>query len=449
MALAMMACFIYVVFPLLDLLVSLILIHAMLLSSSLISIFFPEESSLDQHDSEGFSHSLSKLVITRTKVTCKGARTALESFPNLKFFKYEKSFQLVASMNHLINWGAPSSSSQSSQQPSHQLGLRDLYLSESPLSKEVFAATLQLCPFLIHVEFDNVQCHFPDENFKALLNLENLQHLVLKITRDVTFSGGILPVLEKFGPKSLETLSLVYLPDANIGAIVQHCPQLRTLNLREVEIYIPADPSISAQQHTLRYLENLCIEGYDDMRPSETQPKSTDLALLLRSSPALVRLHLHSLDNLSDQVLEQAFRDHHFSNLEVLDIDWCPIVTGNGIDLIVSSENPLKQLKISSCPKLEGSWKTTWESKARENNWDLAMKIYIDEFDFFADQNDGDLGEDDEQELDQLQEEDIGEEDVVGEGNDNESDDGMFDDNMGDGETDDLTKFLFFLLNLQ
>ena len=368
-----------------------------------------------------------KLNIIETRVTKKGARLALENLPNLTFFAFPSSFQVVAEMNNLLTGQETSEINKSSQQPStgRQLGLRDLYMHQYPLSKEVVAATLQFCPFLNHVELDSVQCYFPDESFKALLNLENLQHLVLKCTHDITFNGGILPVLEKFGSKSLEMLSLVYLPDANIGDIVQHCPNLRTLNLREVENYIPADPSIFAHQHTLPRLENLCVEGYNDMPPSESQPKSIDLALLLRSSPALVRLHLRHLDNLNDQVLEQAFREHNFSNLEHLEIHYCPIVTGNGIDLIVSSENPLKKLEIFLCCLLERSWKTAWEKKARDNNWDLTMDIAVYDFRPLAAQNPVE------------EQEDIAEEDeAAGGGSDSESDGGI-NENMEDGDNDD------------
>ena len=158
--------------------------------------------------------------------------------------------------------------------------------------------------------------------------------------------------------------------EVNVGAIVQHCSNLRSLSLRGIDRYIPSSPpSTSGPQ--LLHLEYLRLDTHD--LPMYSPPMSNDLAVLLFASPAVVELSMAFLGELTDRVLEQASLFHGFPNLQVLTLKYCHTITKKSIDLLLTLKNPLEVLEINSCRHLKEKHYKAWKFLAQTNNWDLSI----------------------------------------------------------------------------
>ena len=345
------------------------------------NFIIPNDFSGFKRDTAGHCKDLVILNIRHTQVTAHGTRLAIQHLPKLKFFKCDKSVQVIGQISqsgalYAHSHRSPSSSrhSDGSSQPRF-FPLMDLHCKwnddqldddQMPYVRGGLETAIQFCPFVAHVEISG-ESSFNDEDLKALLNLENLQNLNLTSLK-ISFDG-ILPILRKFGAESLERLKLVDLPEVNVGAIVQHCSNLQSLLLEGIKMYIPSSPpSTSGPQ--LACLEFLRVDTV--VQPS-SPPTSNDLAVLLHASSELVDLQLIWLNDLTDRVIEQAALFHGFSHLKVLTIEFCHTITKKSVDLLLNLDNPLNRLKIDSCKHLREKHYKKWESLARANHWDLSI----------------------------------------------------------------------------
>ena len=162
----------------------------------------------------------------------------------------------------------------------HHLPLTDLHCkwndNQLPYARGELAAAIHLCPFVTHVEI-HYEDKLKEEDLKALLHLKNLRDFNLG-SLIISFDDGILPILRKFGANSLERLKLNDVTEVNVGAIVQHCSNLRSLSLRGIDRYIPSSPP-SQSGPQLSLLENLRVDACEvELR---SPPTSNDLAVLL------------------------------------------------------------------------------------------------------------------------------------------------------------------------
>ena len=318
-------------------------------------------------------------------MTTLGIRLAIQHLPNLKFLKCEDS---VKALSEILRDGLashPAHDDSSSQQPNsvnRRFSLMDLCCttrdpdSLSPYLKGSLAHAVQLCPLVVHVEIDlSLNADLKDVDLQALLNLKNLRHFTLAFI-NVSFDGGILPILEKFGRDSLEILELCYLNEVDVAAIVRHCANLQSLTLKEIYQCNGSphrQPSANAVYH-LRHLKLLRFIRLECGQSGE--PTSATLSLLLRSCPALVKLKLHSLDRLTDQVIREAAIAHGFKKLEDLYLSDCQRISRSSIDLLLFTLScPFRRVKLNYCFQLnmKKDYVSAWKTKAEENNWNLSM----------------------------------------------------------------------------
>ena len=341
-------------------------------------VFLGKES-----DIAGHCKSLITLDISTTSVTGRGTRLAIEHLPNLKTFKCSHSVQVASEM---FREGQSDSTTR-------KLGLMDLHCkwpgikrNSTPYVRGSLQHAIQLCPFVVHleIEVEREGDDVTDGDLLALRNLENLRHLVLT-SIGASFDGGILPILEKFGGKSLEFLKLSFLQRVDVAAIIRHCSNLRSLEFLEIKQYnvnSSPNPSSAGAVHQLGHLESLSV--LQAFMGSERQPKAAVLSLLLRSCPALTKLELVSLNGVTDHVIEQAAIAHSFSKLEVLYLAGCPNITRSTADLLfLTLDCPLRQITLD-CDQLNilpKKCKSIWKGKAQENGWELKLGNSDDEFD--------------------------------------------------------------------
>ena len=326
----------------------------------------------------GQCKSLVILDIKDTNVPPRGARLAMEHLPTLQIFKCPFTLQVAAQIFREF---------QSKNTEVRQLPLMDLRCGSErirPYKKGDLEAAIALCPSVVHVkirfEWNNP---FTDKELKYLLNLKNLQHLFLEgnPTTDISFEGGILPILEKFGPSTLEKLQLYDLPDVDVSAIAQHCANLRFLTLECNFRYLTPSRPLKPTDNRLRSLECLKVRQSDDDENSISKPPPTiaDLLILL-SSPALTTLHFDVFEcdfPLLDEVMEEASRLYGFPNLQELCVGYCQkAFTERSIELLLTLDNPLEEIYF-----FDGLWTRPkeqllkkWKSEAKKNNWNLSIK---------------------------------------------------------------------------
>ena len=272
----------------------------------------------------------------------------------------------------MINTGAAASLQ---HQPTN-LPLLNLYCRRgsagaSPYISGGLAAAIQFCPFVVNVDISSFDGVF-DEELQALREMKNLRHLTLRFL-NISFDGGLLPILEKFGPHSLKELELKNVTEVDVAAIAQNCPKLRSLKLIRIGRYIRSTPqqSQSALQQLIR-LQHLEI---DHIFPNSMgAPMSTDISILF-SSPSLVSISIYGLNTVTDHVIEQAVLCHHsFRKLSSLLLTDCPNITARSIDLLLSLlYSPLKKIDLIRCNNVWSMDVDKLEKTTIKNNWDLSI----------------------------------------------------------------------------
>ena len=324
----------------------------------------------------GHCKSLTSLNVSRTFVTTIGIRLAIDFLPKLKFLKCIESLPVVAQIYQTGTASFSQLDDGSFQQSSQirRLNLTDLHClwqenSSTYLSGGLVSA-LKLCPFLDHLEFSKIP-NITDQDLEALLNMKNLRQLTLR-GLNISFDGGVVPILQKWGPKSLEILTLSWLDEIDVTAIVQHCLSLRTLILKETKQY--RTPSITSRsENQLRYLEYLQV--YRVQRTRRPPQPSLELSLQLLLSPSLFSVHFGGLEDLTDQWIERAAVLHEFPNLKELHLRNCNAVTKRSIDALLALNNPLRKMIFLNCAHLSSSSRISeWREMARKKNWELVVK---------------------------------------------------------------------------
>jgi hypothetical protein len=220
-----------------------------------------------------------------------------------------------------------------------------------------------------------------DSDLLDLLQLKNLRNFKMNgdypfYLRDgnVTFGGGVTPILKAFGNSSLKELSLSKLSDVNILVITQLCPNLHSLDLDDnlsyftaklVKEWVKTEPT---EPQVLKQLEKLSIVGSGIPR---------EHLILLLSSPLLVEITIARCSTFDDDILQKVARIQTFSNLEELVVRGCHNVTEKGIDNFMNAQNPIKEIVLFSCRQISKSNVECWERQAKKNNWQLLI-VYLE-----------------------------------------------------------------------
>ena len=193
-------------------------------------------SGLESDQGFGQCKSLISLDIEDAKVTAKGARLAMEHLHKMQFFNCPFTIHVAAQM--FKDWRT--SSQMLTETGIRQLALMNLHHhgnEDIPYQKGDLEAAIKLCPSVVRVKIARDDT-FADEELKSLLNLKNLHHISIVGTDRVTFKGGLLPILEKFGPSTLEKLHVRFFPEVDVSAIAKYCSNLRSLTLVNIDRFI-------------------------------------------------------------------------------------------------------------------------------------------------------------------------------------------------------------------
>jgi hypothetical protein len=231
---------------------------------------------------------------------------------------------------------------------------------------------VSLCPSVIHVEINSYE-GLTDSDLLDLLQLKNLRYFKMSgflSNGNVTFGGGVTPILKAFGNSSLKALSLSKLSDVNILVITQLCPNLHSLDLIDNLSYFTAKlvkewvKTERTEPKVLKQLERLRLLGSGIPR---------EHLILLLSSPLLVKITIVRCSTFDDDILQKVARIQTFSNLEELRIVSCQTVTEKGIYVFMNAQNPLIKIVLYLCRQISKSNVECWERQAKKNNWQLLI----------------------------------------------------------------------------
>ena len=325
-----------------------------------------------------FIHSLNLIY---TKVTKEGIKVALENLKDLKTFQFPRSVQILAEIRR-ENLERVCFKTYSITQFECSDSLDD---SGNSLPYEIGSLRLAatLCPSVTSVVIF-LQTVMTDFELCGLLELKSLCEIRL-IAREnrssqITFDGGVLPLLKAFG-RSLLTLKLGLVNTCvNVRAIVELCPELQKLELdisscRYSMISTKEGSSNnSANDITLKNLKDLSLCMH--LGKWAGTDNSIEMFSSLLSSPRLTSLDVSSCDSFTDEVIQKFAR--RFPNLQSLIISHCRFISKKGIDFIFNEINPLSFLGVSNCEKIKEEDGDEWENKKWEKN--LYVWIQVEPF---------------------------------------------------------------------
>ena len=326
----------------------------------------------------GLCKSIVHLNINSTSVTTVGVRLALEHLPKLQILQCDSNLEAVVQMSRKREMEAAASSYQATDATARCFPLTNLDCYSSEIFSFVRPRGGQLCdnkyfPFVVDVTIMSTEnSELLDQDLQSLLHLDRLRSLRLVRLMKVSFDGGLLPILQKFGLDSLEELNLWMMAEVDVAAIAKHCLKLRSLTLNTIHRYIP-----STCAKSLRQFNNLVHLNIYQPQPYES-PSSNDLATLLSSSSLASITMFGKLENLTDQVIERMvlFHQHGFPYLNSLKLSRCTNVTGRSIDLLLNSSTPITKIDITYCDNVSEEDVNKWRKMAKDNNWDLFIQFW-------------------------------------------------------------------------
>jgi hypothetical protein len=318
-------------------------------------------------DGLGLPKSLLKLGSKFTSITHVGMQLILENFHSLQVWD-------MATVQNLTEIHKEVFLNQKLEIPKYSLVCLEIAPYASYIPKPL-AFVLSLCPSVIRVEIYSYE-GLTDSDLLDLLSLKNLRNFKMSgfpSNGNVTFGGGVTPILKAFGNSSLKELSLSKLRDVNILVIIQLCPNLHSLDLFDNLSYSTAKlvkewvKTERTEPQVLKQLEKLSFVGSGIPR---------EHLILLLSSPLLVDIRIARCSTFDDDILQKVARIQTFSNLKELRIFGCHTVTEKGIDIFMNAQNPLKDILIHRCVEISKSNVERWERQAKKNNWQLHIGYY-------------------------------------------------------------------------
>ena len=313
--------------------------------------------------------TLQNLNILRTSVTQKGIQVALRYLFSLKVLNSYNTFNALVELAQLAK---------DSNRPglyNDKFSISILYTPcDHPISSESIRLALSLCNLVNRVAIHATE-GLKDSDLLCLLSLNQLYGLrILESSSksEITFDGGVVPLLKNFG-KSLGILSFQHFDSVRISTIAEFCPNLTSLKVNyKARRPLRGGSSVDNESDILlmkdklplfKNLKTLFCEG--DIQP--------DILLCLLSSPLLHRLVVHYCETFSDEVLQKAADFHGFQNLQVLDLFGCNSVSKRGIEALLVDSNPLHKISLCFCKNLS-SWE--WlRSMIVRRNWNVECML--------------------------------------------------------------------------
>lgn len=174
---------------------------------------------------------------------------------------------------------------------------------------------------------------------------------------DITFSGGIVPLLKVMG-HSLEILDISFFDDVDIWTVIEFCPNLLSLCLENHR-----GKALPGSDHRfiLKKLKRLDC-GYNIL------PRTLHY---LMSFPSLVKISICDCDTFTDDFIEKEVKRNVFQNLKLIELFHCDLVTKRGIDALMTDGNSLQKISFRYCKNVTLENVYDWKKQARSKNWKL------------------------------------------------------------------------------
>ena len=327
------------------------------------------------------------------KVTNLGIKVALSNLPALEVLDCDCS--IVHALAELHSKYLENGQPVTPQYSLTALNYHQTSKEETPYIRRSLQLATSLCysSVIKVIEIDIVR-GLRDTDLLALMLLNSLRELTIaKSNRnnvcEITFDGGIVPVLKAVGG-SLNLLKLhgleMYM---NLSAIDYFCPNLCHVflenNLHYTLVQHPEEVSpIETQRPMFKKLETMHLHSSYETLPEwdhelevYLQPLhviSPNIVLLLLSSPVLNYVSIGCCNNLSDDLLQQANNIHGFENLEQLELLSCKSLTDKGFDVFMNGNNPLKMITHGGCDLLTAEYLEECRKKIDNNNWKVKIE---------------------------------------------------------------------------
>lgn len=319
-------------------------------------------------------------------ITNQGIQTALDNLPFLKILWNEATLDGLSEI-------AQNAADQGLPIPKYALPalyiLKETVYKAGSLEKSVL-----LCPYITKVDM-TLMCDgiVKDADLVSLLSLKSLYILEIdqrlpdnisindvtfRYSGGITFEGGVLPLLKKFG-NSLKKLKLgVFFLDLDILSIMQFCHKLQYLylHMRSKFDRWPKEEQKSVNKREipiLKHLEKLILCSDDSLH--SLVPEEIVLSLLSSPLPFSIFISIKLFNNLTDKIIRKATHVNFFRHLVTLWLFHCNEVTKYGVNLFLQQNNPLKSLKLHRCDKITFEDSIEWEETLTKNNWELELQI--------------------------------------------------------------------------
>ncbi len=326
----------------------------------------------------GQCKSIHTLNVKRTKVTKKGIQLALKNLPALRVFEFDSPVQILTELHEECNF------------PNYQLvsllSADDYELRPClPYKNGSLGRVASLSHSLTKVHIVTIP-GWTDQELLGLLHLKSLCELAISGETNlsgcaITFDGGLVPLLKAFG-NSLTSLSIVevYGLRVNIRAIVEYCPNLEFLNLKDSGDYVTTPLAEDEQPSSKRRKKVLTLENLKVLKISCDSDREFDIAPegldMLLSSPALVKLNIDVCHTVDYCILRRAFDLHQFRHLQSLGFLMCRDLSEQSIYLFMNENNPLKNIEIDSCELLTKEFAKELVDFVRQKNWDVDIFFF-------------------------------------------------------------------------
>jgi hypothetical protein len=310
---------------------------------------------------------------------------ALDNLPELNVLCHESLLDGLAEI-------AQSAIDRELKFPKYSLTTLYVLVEETVYKSGTLKQSLLLCPNVTKVHFWLKMEGFKDVDLLSLLSLKTLRVLIIrycpriKVTereelgifgRNLTFEGGVFPLLKKFG-NSITILSLEgSFLNVNIPGIIELCPNVQTLSFWCEHYQTPS--SIEHARNTLNNMKQPVLKKLEKLYISSWYSDDNDIPseylLVLLSSASLGFVNIKGCRILTDEILQRAADLHSFRNLEYLSIYFCHSVTKKGVDVFMQEKNPLKHICLLSCRGITGEDYMDWREKSIwiRRNWQFTF----------------------------------------------------------------------------
>ena len=292
----------------------------------------------------GVCKSISELNIAATKVSKQGILMALENLPALKVFDFCSHIQILAELHGESNIQRFSLTTLGSTH--HCIGCYSVPYKIGSLGL--------LAPLLlvneVHLNFLNF---ITDQDLQGLLCLKKLSEFSCVCT-DITFDGGIVPLLEACG-SSLTLLTLSEISgntvEINVDPIARYCPKLESLTIDNCGDIVTTQLEERHPFSSFLYLKKLELDffvSHNERRLMTDDFRTMQRVLwdVLLSSPALEYLKLWC-EYLPFDV--EMICKAKLQNLKYLELAFSDFVTREVIELLLNENRSLKTITIIDC----------------------------------------------------------------------------------------------------